>query len=107
MSEGKGLFALFGGAAAPPKPIKKAEDIKTKEELAREAAFALANKKKQEDTVTTGGGAWKTATKRGSRGLALKARAMGKAITVKENKNSIPDDEEDIAMGGMGKKKKR
>ncbi|KAI8056333.1 uncharacterized protein B0P05DRAFT_498853 [Gilbertella persicaria] len=105
MSESKGLFAMFGGAPAPA-PIKKASDIKTKEELAREAAFALTKKKTEE--TNSGGGAWKTASKRGSRGLALKARAMGKSVTVKENKNTIADfDEEDVSMGGMGKKKKR
>jgi hypothetical protein len=114
MTENKGLFAMFGGIAAPaPPPIKKAADIKTKEELAREAAYALKHKKTTTPTDdpnanSSGGGAWKTASKRTSRGLALKARALGKSITVAENKTNLADlDEEDVAMGGMGKKKKR
>jgi hypothetical protein len=33
---------------------------------------------------------------------------LGKSITVAENKTNLADlDEEDVAMGGMGKKKKR
>ncbi|CAO3654384.1 unnamed protein product [Mucor fragilis] len=120
MSESKGLFAMFGAAApAPaPAPIKKAEDIKTKEELAREAAYALKHKKQINGAASSaaaatangpsGGGAWKTASKRGSRGLALKARSMGKTVTVTESKTLVPDvDDGDVAMGGMGKKKKR
>lgn len=110
MSENKGLFAMFGAVAAPPKPIKKAEDIKTKEELAREAAFAAKNKKANpmDDNTSTGGGAWKTSKTRASRGLALKARALGKSVTVTQNKTQIADDDDgDISMGGMGKKKKR
>lgn len=118
MSENKGLFAMFGAAApAPaPAPIKKAEDIKTKEELAREAAYALKHKKQLNGAASaattangsSGGGAWKTASKRGARGLALKARAMGKNVTVTESKTVVPDvDDGDVAMGGMGKKKKR
>jgi len=122
MSESKGLFAMFGAAApAPaPAPIKKAEDIKTKEELAREAAYALKHKKQINGAASSsaaaaatangpsGGGAWKTASKRGSRGLALKARSMGKTVTVTESKTMVPDvDDGDVAMGGMGKKKKR
>jgi hypothetical protein len=115
MTENKGLFAMFGAAAAPatPPPIKKAADIKTKEELAREAAYALKHKKittptNDPNASSPGGGAWKVAKKRTSRGLALKARALGKNITVAETKTNIADlDEEDVAMGGMGKKKKR
>lgn len=94
---------MFGGSG--PRPVMpsftKAADIKTKEELAAEAAKAATEK-------SEGGGAWKTAKKRGSRGLALKARAMGKSVVVSENKKIIPDfEEEDVSMGGMGKKKKR
>jgi hypothetical protein len=118
MSESKGMFAMFGAVApaSTPSPIKKAEDIKTKEELAREAAYALKHKRRINDAATNlatnssngGGGAWKTATKRGSRGLALKARAMGKTVTVTENKTPVPDmDDGDVAMGGMGGKKKK
>ncbi|EPB85258.1 hypothetical protein HMPREF1544_07939 [Mucor circinelloides 1006PhL] len=118
MSENKGLFAMFGAAAPSPAPapIKKAEDIKTKEELAREAAYALKHKKQLNGAASaatttngsSGGGAWKIASKRGSRGLALKARAMGKNVTVTESKTIVPDvDDGDVAMGGMGKKKKR
>lgn len=103
MSESKGLFSMFGGSG--PRPVMptftKAVDIKTKEELAAEAAKAATEK-------SEGGGAWKTAKKRGSRGLALKARALGKSVVVSENKKVIPDfEEEDVSMGGMGKKKKR
>lgn len=103
---------MFGAAAAPPKPVKKAEDIKTKEELAREAAFAAKNKKNQptDDNAnsSSGGGAWKTATKRTSRGLALKARSMGKSVTVSQNRTQIADEDDgDVSMGGMGNKKKK
>lgn len=123
MSESKGMFAMFGAVApAPaPAPIKKAEDIKTKEELAREAAYALKHKRQINDAAAAathlatsssnnggGGGAWKTASKRGSRNLALKARAMGRTVTVTENKSPVPDmDDGDVAMGGMGSKKKK
>ncbi len=103
MSESKGLFSMFGGSGVRPTmpSFTKAADIKTKEELAAEANKTAVNS-------TGGGGAWKTAKKRGSRGLALKARAMGKSITVAETKTTVPDfDEEDVSMGGMGKKKKR
>lgn len=109
---------MFGGAAPAlvPKPVvKKAEDIKTKDELAREAAFAAAKAAKSGATNTSaevnengGGGAWKTAKKSRPRGLALKARAMGKNVTVAESKTIVPEfDEEDVAMGGMGNKKKK
>jgi hypothetical protein len=114
MTENKGLFAMFGGAAptlTPKLTFKKAEDIKTKEELAREAAIAAAKAAKAGPAVNNngGGGAWKTATtKRTSRGLALKARAMGKSVTVSESKTIVPDhDEDDVSMGGMGNKKKK
>lgn len=101
MTESKGLFSMFGGSGITPMPaFKKAADIKTKEELAAEAAKAV--------NTGSGGGAWKTAKKRGPRGLALKARAMGKNVTVAENKTIVPEfDAEDVSMGGMGKKKKR
>ncbi|KAI8988202.1 hypothetical protein BDF20DRAFT_833075 [Mycotypha africana] len=110
MSQSKGLFAMFGAVAAPPKTIKKAEDIKTKEELAREAAFDAKNKNghstlKDLSSGGTGGGAWKTVSKR--RGLALKAKTLGKTVTVSENKHHIPDDVEDVTMGGTGNKKKK
>ncbi|KAI7903631.1 uncharacterized protein BX663DRAFT_507144 [Cokeromyces recurvatus] len=108
MSENKGLFALFGAVAAPKTtPIKKAEDIKTKEELAREAAFA-AKQKKNDNEATVGGGAWKVAQRKTSRGLALKAKALGKNVTISENKHIIPDfDDGDVTMGGTGGKKKK
>ncbi|ORE04191.1 NTF2-like protein [Rhizopus microsporus var. microsporus] len=77
MSESKGLFAMFG-AAIPAATLEKKEDDK-----------------------------WQTATnKKSSRGLALKAKAAGKTVTVTENKKKILDEGEDIDMGGMGKKKK-
>ncbi|KAG2195010.1 hypothetical protein INT47_005610 [Mucor saturninus] len=99
MAESKGLFSMFGGTGIVMPSFKKAADIKTKEEIAKEAANTSA---------AGGGGAWKTAKKRGPRGLALKARAMGKNVTVAENKSVVPEfDPEDVAMGGMGKKKKR
>lgn len=113
MTENKGLFAMFGGSAPQPKPVfTKAADIKSKEELAKEAAIAAkasaAAKAAAVSSPSAGGGAWKTAKTRGSRGLALKARAYGKSVTVAENKTVVPEfDPEDIAMGGMGKKKKR
>ena len=95
---------MFGGSGVRPKmpSFTKAEDIKTKEELAREAAS------KPVESEGGGGGAWKTATKKGSRSLALKARTMGKSVTVSQNKNVIPEfEEEDVSMGGTGKKKKK
>ncbi|KAI8646669.1 hypothetical protein BD408DRAFT_409549 [Parasitella parasitica] len=113
MSENKGLFALFGAAvpAQAPSPIKKAEDIKTKEELAREAAYAVKHKKQISVAAAApanGGSAWKIASTKRSRGLATKAKALGKTVTVTENKISVPDvDDGDVAMGGMGGKKKK
>ncbi|KAI9263506.1 hypothetical protein EDC94DRAFT_606960 [Helicostylum pulchrum] len=106
MTENKGLFAMFGGSAPKPTPVfTKAADIKLKEEIAKSLAAATAA---AVNTPSTGGGAWKTAKKRGARGLALKARTFGKSITVSENKTALPDFEsEDVDMGGMGKKKKR
>lgn len=101
MAESKGLFSMFGGTGITMPSFKKAADIKTKEEIAAAAAKEAVN-------TGSGGGAWKTAKKRGPRGLALKARAMGKNVTVSENKTAIPEfDPEDVDMGGMGKKKKR
>ncbi|KAI9484128.1 MAG: hypothetical protein EXX96DRAFT_166244 [Benjaminiella poitrasii] len=113
MTDNKGLFAMFGGVAVPKQqtPIKKAEDIKTKEELAREAAFAAKQKKKDSitnETANNGGGAWKVAKRKTARGLALKAKELGKNVTVTENKQIIADnDDGDVTMGGTGKKKKR
>lgn len=97
---------MFGGSAPKPTPVfTKAADIKSKEEIAKSLAAATAA---AASTPSTGGGAWKTAKKRGARGLALKARTFGKSITVSENKTVLPDfDSEDVDMGGMGKKKKR
>ncbi|CEP12242.1 hypothetical protein [Parasitella parasitica] len=119
MSENKGLFAMFG--AEVPGPIKKAEDIKTKEELAREAAYALKHKKQINNATaaaaassaahSSGGGAWKIASTRKSRGLASKAKTLGRTVTVTESKTRVDGvddvDDGDVAMGGMGNKKKK
>ncbi|KAI9262091.1 hypothetical protein BY458DRAFT_534569 [Sporodiniella umbellata] len=62
----------------------------------------LSNKDKSESD------SWQTATnKKASRGLALKARASGKNVTITANKKKIIEEGEDIDMGGMGKKKKK
>ncbi|CAO3685472.1 unnamed protein product [Rhizopus stolonifer] len=85
MPAAKGLFSMFGGTSPVAESIKK----------------PASNAKKDE------GDSWQTAiSKKNSRGLALKARASGKNITVAENKKKILDEGEDIDMGGMGSKKK-
>lgn len=84
MSESKGLFAMFGGSTA------------------KTTTSTTPAKKDTEENEK-----WQTATsKKATRGLALKARASGKSVTVTENKKKIIDLGEDIDMGGMGKKKK-
>ncbi|KAG0739052.1 hypothetical protein G6F23_009230 [Rhizopus arrhizus] len=84
MSESKGLFAMFGGSTT------------------KITTSTTPAKKDTEENEK-----WQTATsKKATRGLALKARASGKSVTVTENKKKVIDLGEDIDMGGMGKKKK-
>ncbi|KAI8884790.1 NTF2-like protein [Backusella circina FSU 941] len=91
-NENKGLFSMFGGIV-PVSNTTTTSAIKTTTKAEEPAA---------------GGGAWKTATRKTtSRGLALKAKALGKRVTIAKSQKTIVEDGDDITMGGMGNKKKK
>jgi hypothetical protein len=91
-NENKGLFAMFGG-------VKPTSNTTTN---------AVTKTITKAEEPAPGGGAWKTATRKStSRGLALKAKALGKKVTVAKSQKQIIEEGDDITMGGMGNKKKK
>ncbi|CAO3650402.1 unnamed protein product [Cunninghamella blakesleeana] len=91
----RGLASMFGHTM-PQKYVTTAAATKTKNDM---------KGKGMEEEQSQGGGSWKTKQRKG-KSLATYAR-LGKTVTITSSpvKNHI-DDENDIVMGGLGKKKK-
>jgi hypothetical protein len=96
----KGLAAMFGGSM----PLKYQTPTITKP-ITPTITAAKTNDLDQ----SSAGGSWKSVSKRKG-GMSLAARArLGKNVTIASSprKQQGMDDEDDVSMGGMGKKKKR
>jgi hypothetical protein len=96
----KGLAAMFGGSMP-----SKYQTPATRKPFTATLTSAKSNDLDQ----SSAGGSWKSVSKRKG-GMSLAARArLGKNVTVASSprKQQGMDDDDDVSMGGMGKKKKR
>ncbi|KAI8390949.1 uncharacterized protein BYT42DRAFT_175572 [Radiomyces spectabilis] len=102
----KGLLAMFGGGG------KTAAQLPSTTAATKSFSFSTNVKSTPIDQKesSAGGGAWRTAGQRRSgRSLALKARMPGKTVSITASKGAANgmDSDDDITMGGMGKKKNK
>ncbi|KAI9264342.1 hypothetical protein BDA99DRAFT_509076 [Phascolomyces articulosus] len=101
----RGLLAMFGGVA-PKKPTESATTT------IGNSSTGINARKKEESNTGRGGGAMKRSTTRKERrSLALRAQQPGRIVTVTaspaEAKQAQAMEDDDISMGGTGKKQKR
>lgn len=101
----RGLFAMFG--KMPSVLATTTGSATAQNKFDGDQASKDNNNNSGIASSSNGGGAWRTATRRQRKALALKAQQPGTTVTVTASPATVEPEDTDVLMGGTGKRKKR